>query len=129
MNNFFFNAARMKENRNKSIKIPKSRATFIFYPSFLGNAFFFSFFFFFFQGHTCGRHMEVPRPGVRLELQPLSYATPTARWDPSHTFDLHHSSRQCRSPTHQARPGAAPASSCVPVRFVSLVPQQELPGQ
>ena len=29
------------------------------------------------------RHMEVPRVGVKLELQLLAHATATATWDPS----------------------------------------------
>ena len=40
-------------------------------------------------------HMEVPRLGVELELQPPAYTTATARWDPSHICNLHHRSRQC----------------------------------
>ena len=40
--------------------------------------------------------MEVPRLGVEAELQPPAYATDTAMWDPSHVFNLHHSSRQHR---------------------------------
>ena len=36
--------------------------------------------------------MEVPRLGVESELQLLALATATAVWDPSHIFDLHHSS-------------------------------------
>ena len=39
--------------------------------------------------------MEIPRPGVKSELQLPSYATATATWDSSHVFDLHHSSQQC----------------------------------
>ena len=41
------------------------------------------------------RHMEVPRLGVKWELQPLAYTTATALWDPNHVFDLQHSSWQC----------------------------------
>ena len=41
------------------------------------------------------QHMEVPRPGVKSELQPLAYATATAMWDPSHVCNLHHSPQQC----------------------------------
>ena len=40
-------------------------------------------------------HMEVPRLGVKLELQLLTYATATAMQDPSRIFDLCHSSWQC----------------------------------
>ena len=38
--------------------------------------------------------MEVPRPGVELELQLPAYTTGTAMRDPSHICDLHHSSWQ-----------------------------------
>ena len=48
----------------------------IVYPSFL--FFFFFLFFVFLRPHP--RHMEVPRLGVQLELQPLATAMP----DPSH---------------------------------------------
>ena len=41
------------------------------------------------------QHMEVPRLGVELELQLSAYTIATAMWDPSHVFDLHHSSWQC----------------------------------
>ena len=53
----------------------------------------FFFFFFCFLG-LCPRHMEVPRSGAESELQVPAYTTATATWDPSHTCDLHHSSRQ-----------------------------------
>ena len=41
------------------------------------------------------RHMEVPSLRVKSELQLPAYATATALWDPSHIFDLYHSSQQC----------------------------------
>ena len=41
------------------------------------------------------RAMEVPRLGVKLELQPLAYTTATEMPDPSHIYDLHQSSWQC----------------------------------
>ena len=49
--------------------------------------------------------MEVPRLGVKLELQLLVCATATATQDPSHVCNLHHSSRQCRilNPLSEAR--------------------------
>ena len=43
-------------------------------------------------------HMEVPRLGVKSELQLLAYSTATATWDSSHIWDPHHSSQQCRIP-------------------------------
>ena len=64
------------------------------------------FFFFGFLGlHV--RHVEIPRLGVELELQLPAYATVTAMQDPGHSFDLHHSSQQCRipNPLSEARDG------------------------
>ena len=51
------------------------------------------FFFFFILGLHL-QHMEVPRLGVRLELQLPTYAIATATPDPSHVCDLQHSSQQ-----------------------------------
>ena len=39
-------------------------------------------------------HVEVPRLGVKSELQLLTYDTTTATQDPSRVFNLHHSSWQ-----------------------------------
>ena len=39
--------------------------------------------------------MEVPRLEVESDLQLPVYTTATATWDPSHVYDLHHSSQQC----------------------------------
>ena len=41
-------------------------------------------------------HMEVPRLGVKLELQLLAYTTATNPPDPSRVCHLHHSSWQCQ---------------------------------
>ena len=38
--------------------------------------------------------MEVPKPGVKSELQLWAYTTATAMWDPSHLCNLHCSFRQ-----------------------------------
>ena len=38
--------------------------------------------------------MEPPRLEVTLELQLQAYTTATAMQDPSHAYDLHHSSQQ-----------------------------------
>ena len=54
-------------------------------------------------------HVEVPRLGVKLELQLQAYTIVTP--DPSHICDLHHSCGITRSLTHWARPGIKPASS------------------
>uniref|UniRef100_A0A8D0PQP5 Uncharacterized protein n=1 Tax=Sus scrofa TaxID=9823 RepID=A0A8D0PQP5_PIG len=50
-------------------------------------------------------HIEVPRLGVKSELQLPAYATATATQDLSHVCDLHHSSRQRRilNPLSEAR--------------------------
>ena len=42
------------------------------------------------------RHMEVPRLGVELEHQLLTYTTATAMPDMSCVCNLYHSSRQCQ---------------------------------
>ena len=49
--------------------------------------------------------MEVPRLGVKPELQPLAYTTARATLDLSHVCDLHHSSQQCQvcNPLSKAR--------------------------
>lgn len=41
-------------------------------------------------------HLEVPQPGVELELQLPAYATATATLGPSHIFNLHHSLQLCQ---------------------------------
>ena len=58
---------------------------------------------FFLQPHL--RHMEVPRLGVKLELQLPAYPTPTATLDPSCICDLYHSSWQSQilNPLSEAR--------------------------
>ena len=53
----------------------------------------YSFFFFFLRPHLW--HMDILRPGVKLELQQPAYATATAMLDPSHILDLHHNLWQC----------------------------------
>ena len=73
----------------------------------------------FFCGGPCPRHMEVSRLGVELELQLLAYATVTATQDPSHTCDLHHSSRQCQIVNPLSRTVIKPASSWILVGFVT----------
>ena len=50
-------------------------------------------------------HMDVPRLEVESELQLLAYTTATAMQDPSHVYNLHHSSQQCQllNPLSKAR--------------------------
>ena len=52
-------------------------------------------------------HMEVPRLGVKSELQLPAYATVTATPDPSCIYNLHHRSWQHRilNPLSKARDG------------------------
>ena len=54
------------------------------------------------------QHMEVPRLGVKLELQLPAYTSPVAMPDLSPICNLHHSSQQHRSfhPLSEARDGA-----------------------
>ena len=58
---------------------------------------FFFFLFCYFLG-PYPRHMEVPEQGVDSELQQPALSTATATQDPSHVFDLHHSSWQHHIP-------------------------------
>ena len=61
-------------------------------------------------------HMEVPRLGVKLELQ----LPATTMWNPSRICDV------LGSLTHWARPGIEPATSWSLVSFVSAAPRWEL---
>ena len=74
----------------------------IFYFTASSSSFFFCFFAF--QGCTCW-HMEVPRLGVRSELQLSAYVTASATPDLSYVCHLHHSSQQCQilDPLSEAR--------------------------
>ena len=54
-------------------------------------------FFLFFLGPNL-QHMEVPRPGVELELQLPTTAIAPAMWDLSRVCDPHHSSQQRQIP-------------------------------
>ena len=74
------------------------------------------------------QHMEVPRLGVELELQPLAYTTATATRDPSHICTLCHSLGNARSLTHWVRPGIKPASSWILAGFISHWTWRELPN-
>ena len=66
--------------------------------------FFFLFFFFVFLGLNLW-HMEIPRLGIKSELQLLAYTTATAMQDLRCVCDLHHSSQQCwvLNPLSEAR--------------------------
>ena len=86
---------------------------------FLGFFFFFFFFglFVFLEPHL--QHMEVPRLGVKLELQLLAYTTATATWDPSHICNLYHSSRQRQilNPLSEARDRTCIVMDTSQIRF------------
>ena len=74
--------------------------------------------FFFFLGlHQW--HMEVPRPGVKSQLQLLAYTTATTIPDPSHVCNLHHSSWQCwiPNPLSKARDWACILMDASQIRF------------
>ena len=64
--------------------------------------------------------MEVPRLGVKLELQLPAYTTATATPEPSRVCDLHH--RSARSLTCLLRPGIKPESSWILVGWFLLCP-------
>ena len=71
------------------LDVPRVSPRLVFYFNF-----FFSFFFLFVFLGLRLPHMEVPRPGVKLELQPLVYAIAIAVQDLNCIFDPHHSSWQ-----------------------------------
>ena len=66
------------------------------------------------------RHMEVPRLGVKWELQLPAYTTATATMDQSCVCDLHHSSRQCQilNPLSEARDGTCILTDTSWIRFL-----------
>ena len=66
-------------------------------------------------------HMEVPRLGVKLELQLEPPPQPHQIRAASATYG------NAGSLTHWVRPGIEPASSWILVRFVSTNPRRELP--
>ena len=85
-------------------------------------------FFFFVLGPQL-QHMEVPSLGVESELKLLAIATATATTyiiatATSATYTTAHIN--ARSLTYWARPGIKPASSWMPVRFVSTEPRWEV---
>ena len=64
-------------------------------------------------------HMEVPRLGIKSELQLPAYTIATATPDLSHICDLHHSSQQCKIPDPLSKPGIKPESSWILLRFLT----------
>ena len=84
-----------------------------------------SFFLFWFLGLN-PRHLEVPKLRVESELQLLTYATATAMPDLATSVTCTTAHSNAGSLTHWARAGIKPTTSCFLVRFVSVVPWQEL---
>ena len=83
--------------------------------------------FFFFLGPRPW-HMEGPKPGVELELQPCQPAPQPQQHGiqaDSATYTTAHGN--ARSLIHWARPGIEPTSSWILVRFVTGEPQREYP--
>ena len=70
--------------------------------------------------------MEFPRLRVELELQPQAYATATAMPDPSHIYNLHHSTWQHQILNPLRGAGVEPAPSWILVGLVTAEPQWEL---
>ena len=65
------------------------------------------------------QHMEVPRLGAELALQPLAYTMATAMQDPGSVCDLHHSSGQQWIINSLRKAGIEAASSWILVGFVN----------
>ena len=88
---------------------------------------FFSFLSLFFFFCFLGPHLQVPRLGVKLELQLSAYTTATATQELSHICDPHHSSPKCRilNPLSEASDQERPTSSWILVGFITAEPQQE----
>ena len=68
--------------------------------------------------------MDVPRLGVKSELQLPAYTTATS--DPSRTCNLHCSLPELGILNPLSRRGIGPSSSQMPVGFVTTEPQREL---
>ena len=73
-------------------------------------------------------HMEVPRLGIKLELQLLAYTIATATWEPSCIWPTPQLMCNARSLTQWTRPVIEPESSWILVGFVTTEPQWELPS-
>ena len=63
--------------------------------------------------------MEVPRLGVKSELQPLGYTTTTAKPDLNLICDLHHRTRQYQilNPLNEARDRTCILMDASQIRF------------
>ena len=76
-------------------------------------------FFFFFRVTPHASHVEVPRLRIESELHLPAYTTAIAMPDPSHIWNLHHSSGKAGFLTRWARPRIKPVSSWILVKFVT----------
>ena len=65
---------------------------------------------------------------IGLQLPAYTTATATATRDPSQVCNLHHSSQQCGSSTHWARPGTEPTTPWFLVRFINHRATMGTPG-
>ena len=75
----------LKALRRSAVKDPTNSA----YPAFPRLSFYFYLFIYLFLGMHL-QHMEIPRLGVKSELQLQAYTTATAMLDLSHICDLHY---------------------------------------
>ena len=75
------------------------------------------------------QHMEVPRLGVKLELQLPAHTTATAKQNPSRVGDLHCSLQQCQTPhpLNESRDLTHILTDTNWVFFLTTEPQWELP--
>ena len=85
----------------------------------------FLFFSFFFSGPQV-QYMEVPRLGIKSEIQLPAYTTAMAMPDPNYFCNLHDSHSNARYLTHWAGPGIEPASSWILVGIVTTETQWKL---
>ena len=82
----------------------------------------FFFFFFFFNGCTCGIWRF---PGQGSNQSCSRWPTPQPQWQ-IRAMSVTYSHSNAGSLTHLVRPGIEPATSWLPVRFVSAGPRREL---
>ena len=64
-------------------------------------------------------HMEVPRLGVKSELQLLAYTTATVMWNPSHICNHSTSAWQCQMLNPLSKARDHPSSSWIQIWFVN----------
>jgi len=86
---------------------------------------FFSFLFLLFRAAPMAYGSSLPK--LKVELEPMPQSQQCKIWAMSVTYSAAH--RKEGSPTHWARPGIKPASSCILVVFISAVPRWEFPQQ